>query len=239
MPETECSGTTTKEANMADHIRVLLVDDHDIVRVGLNTFLSGFDDIEVAGEAANGREAVEQAKVLAPDIVLMDMMMSVMDGIEAIRAMRDNDLPGRVIALTSFATDDKIFPAIKAGAMGYLLKDSSPDDLLEAIRKVHQGEPFLAPDIARKVLTEIAQPQKPQKPTPDPLTRREVDTLRLVAQGKSNKAIAEELYVSEATVRTHMTSILSKLHLANRVQATLYALREGLASLDEPKAAID
>ncbi|MFW5490098.1 MAG: response regulator [Desulfovibrio sp.] len=218
---------------MNNTIRVLVVDDHNIVRIGLRTFLSGFDDMEVVGEAANGKEAVRQADELQPDIVLMDMMMPVMDGIEAIRVMRDQGLQSRVIALTSFATDDKIFPAIKAGAMGYLLKDSSPDDLLEAIRKVHRGEPVLAPDIARKVLTELAQPQVAAKPTPDPLTPRELQTLKLVATGKSNKAIAEELFVSEATVRTHMTSILSKLHLANRVEATLYALREGLASLDD------
>ena len=215
-------------------IRILLVDDHDIVRVGLRAFLSGFDDIEIVGEAANGREAVERTAELAPDIILMDMMMPEMDGVEALRLIRDRDLPGRAIALTSFATDDKIFPAIKAGAMGYLLKDSSPDDLLEAIRRVHGGEPFLAPDIARKVLAEMARPDaKPEKPTPDPLTPREVETLGLVATGKSNKAIAKELFVSEATVRTHMTSILSKLHLANRVQATLYALREGIASLQD------
>ena len=227
---------------MADVITVLLVDDHDIVRVGLSSFLSGFDDIHVIGEAANGKEAVDQIKALSPDIVLMDMMMPEMDGIQAIQAMRDQELPGRVIALTSFATDDKIFPAIKAGAMGYLLKDSSPEELLEAIRKVHQGEPSLAPDIARKMLTELARPDTrpegypegaPKKPTPDPLTPREVEILKLVATGKSNKAIAEELFVSEATVRTHMTSILSKLHLANRVEATLYALREGLASLND------
>ena len=218
---------------MAHPIRILLVDDHEIVRVGLKAFLSGFDDIEVAGEAANGREAVERAAELSPDVILMDMMMPEMDGIDAIRAIRDRDLPGRAIALTSFATDDKIFPAIKAGAMGYLLKDSSPGELLEAIRRVHRGEPSLPPDIARKVLAEMGRPDiRPDTPTPDPLTPREVETLRLVAKGKSNKAIAEELFVSEATVRTHMTSILSKLHLANRVEATLYALREGIASLD-------
>ena len=215
-------------------IRILLVDDHDIVRVGLRAFLSGFDDIEIVGEAANGREAVERTAELSPDIILMDMMMPEMDGVEALRLIRDRDLPGGAIARTSFATEDKIFPAIKAGAMGYLLKDSSPDDLLEAIRRVHGGEPFLAPDIARKVLAEMARPDaKPEKPTPDPLTPREVETLGLVATGKSNKAIAKELFVSEATVRTHMTSILSKLHLANRVQATLYALREGIASLQD------
>ncbi|NDV28600.1 response regulator transcription factor [Desulfovibrio sp. JC010] len=217
---------------MSSVIKVLLVDDHDIVRIGVRSFLGSFDDIEVVGEAANGQEAVEMTAELSPDIILMDMLMPVMDGIQAIREIRDRKLPGRIIALTSFATDDKLFPAIKAGAMGYLLKDSTPDELLEAIRRVYRGEPSLAPDIARKVLSELSQPgEEAATPTPDPLTPRELDTLKLVAKGKSNKLIAEEMFVSEATVRTHMTSILSKLHLANRVEATLYALREGIASL--------
>lgn len=216
---------------MSDVIKVLLVDDHDIVRIGVRSFLGSFDDIDVVGEAANGQEAVDLTAELSPDIILMDMLMPVMDGIQAIREIRDRKLGGRVIALTSFATDDKLFPAIKAGAMGYLLKDSTPDELLEAIRCVYRGEPSLAPDIARKVLSEISQPAEDAKPTPDPLTPREVETLQFVAKGKSNKAIAADMFVSEATVRTHMTSILSKLHLANRVEATLYALREGIASL--------
>ncbi|CCO24416.1 response regulator [Maridesulfovibrio hydrothermalis] len=216
---------------MSEVIRVLLVDDHDIVRIGVRSFLGSFDDIDVVGEAANGQEAVKLAAELSPDIILMDMLMPVMDGIQAIREIRDRKLGGRVIALTSFATDDKLFPAIKAGAMGYLLKDSTPDELLEAVRRVYRGEPSLAPDIARKVLSELSHPADNIKPTPDPLTPREVETIQLVAKGKSNKAIAAELFVSEATVRTHMTSILSKLHLANRVEATLYALREGIASL--------
>lgn len=217
---------------MSNVIKVLLVDDHDIVRIGVRSFLGSFDDIEVVGEAANGQEAVDLTAELFPDIILMDMLMPVMDGIQAIRAIRDRKLTGRVIALTSFATDDKLFPAIKAGAMGYLLKDSTPDELLEAIRRVYRGEPSLAPDIARKVLLELSQSgEESATPTPDPLTPRELDTLKLVAKGKSNKLIAEDMFVSEATVRTHMTSILSKLHLANRVEATLYALREGIASL--------
>ncbi|SIO12721.1 response regulator [Halodesulfovibrio marinisediminis] len=216
---------------MAAPIRVLIVDDHDIVRIGLKGFLSGYDDIEIAGEAANGQEAVERTAELTPDVILMDMVMPVMDGIQAIQEIRDRKLTGKIIVLTSFATDDKVFPAIKSGAMGYLLKDSAPEELLHAIRKVHNGEPSLAPDIARKLLAELALPDEAKEPTPEPLTPREVDILRLVAQGLSNKTIAEKVFVSEATVRTHMTNILSKLHLANRVQATLYALREGLASL--------
>lgn len=198
---------------MSDVIRVLLVDDHDIVRIGVRSFLGSFDDIEVVGEAANGQEAVALTEELSPDIILMDMLMPVMDGIQAIREIRDRKLGGRVIALTSFATDDKLFPAIKAGAMGYLLKDSTPDELLEAVRRVYRGEPSLAPDIARKVLSELSQPTSNAEPTPDPLTPREVETLQLVAKGKSNKAIAAEMFVSEATVRTHMTSILSNCTL--------------------------
>lgn len=212
-------------------IKILIVDDHDFVRMGLKGFLSGYDDIKVVGEAGNGEEAVDLAEDLAPDIILMDMVMPVMDGIQAIEEIRNRKLDSKVIVLTSFATDDKVFPAIKAGAMGYLLKDSAPEELPSAIRKVYKGEPSLAPNIAQKLLAELAAPDEPEKPTPDPLTPREVETLKLVSQGKSNKEIAEELFVSEATVRTHMTNILSKLHLANRVQATLYALREGLASI--------
>lgn len=210
-------------------INVLIVDDHDFVRMGLKGFLSGYDDINIVGEASNGQEAVAQVEDLSPDIVLMDMVMPVMDGIQAIEEIRNRKLKSKVIVLTSFATDDKVFPAIKAGAIGYLLKDSAPEELLSAIRKVFNGEPSLAPNIAQKLLAELSAPEEPAKPTPDPLTPREVETLKLVAQGKSNKAIAEELFVSEATVRTHVTNILSKLHLANRVQATLYAIREGLA----------
>ena len=212
-------------------IKILIVDDHDFVRTGLKSFFSGYDDVEVVGEAGNGEEAVALAEDLDPDIILMDMVMPIMDGIQAIREIRSRKLKSKVIVLTSFATDDKVFPAIKAGAIGYLLKDAAPEELLSAVRRVYLGEPSLAPNIAQKLLAELAAPEEPEKPTPDPLTPRELDTLRLVAQGKSNKIIAEEMFVSEATVRTHMTNILAKLHLANRVQATLYALREGIVSI--------
>lgn len=212
-------------------IQILIVDDHDFVRMGLKSFFAGYDEVEVVGEASNGEEAVALAEELSPDVILMDMVMPVMDGIQAIEEIRNRKLKSKVIVLTSFATDDKVFPAIKAGAIGYLLKDSAPEELLSAIRKVYNGEPSLAPNIAQKLLAELAAPEEPEKPTPDPLTPRELETLKLVAQGKSNKTIAEELFVSEATVRTHMTNILSKLHLANRVQATLYALREGIVSI--------
>ncbi len=212
-------------------IRILLVDDHAIVRKGLRALLAEIDDIEVVGEAADGQQAINQAAALQPDVILMDIVMPNMDGIEATQRITRQQPEARVLALTSFAADDKLFPAIKAGALGYLLKDSDPEDLLQAIRQVHRGEPSLHPRIARKLLHELGRPS-PQPPTPEPLTRREVEVLRLVAQGQSNQQIADKLSIAEVTVRTHVSHILDKLHLANRVQATLYALREGLTTLD-------
>lgn len=216
----------------AKAIKLLVVDDQNIVRKGIRALLEQVDDIEVIGEASNGEEAVVQAKRLKPDVILMDLMMPKMDGISAIQEIEALDLSARIIALTSFVTEDKVFPAIKAGAMGYLLKDSEPDDLITAVRKVNGGEPSLHPIVARMVLAELGQPVK-QPLTPEPLTQREVDIIRLVAQGLSNRQIADQLVIGEATVRTHVGNVLNKLHLANRVQATLYALREGLTSLDE------
>lgn len=217
---------------MTSSIRVLIVDDHAIVRKGLRALLSTEADIEVIGEAEDGSLAVDQAIKLQPDVVLMDLVMPQMDGIEATRRIAADCPKTRVLVLTSFAADDKVFPAIKAGALGYLLKDSGPEDLVQAIQQVHRGEPSLDPSIARKVLMEISRP--PKKPlTTDPLTEREMEILRLVAQGKSNRDMAEELVITEATARTHVSNILSKLHLASRTQAALYALREGLASLDD------
>ncbi len=212
-------------------IRLLIVDDHVIVRKGLRALLAEIDDIEVIGEAGDGQQAVDLAESFQPDVILMDIIMPNMDGIEATRQITAHQPEARVLALTSFAADDKLFPAIKAGALGYLLKDSDPEELVRAIRQVHRGEPSLHPSIARKVLQELGQPS-PQPQTPDPLTEREVEVLRFVAKGLSNQAIADQLTIAEVTVRTHVSHILSKLHLANRVQATLYALREGLTSLD-------
>jgi NarL family two-component system response regulator LiaR len=212
-------------------IRVLIVDDHAFVRKGVRAFLDEVGDIEVIGEAGDGEEAVVQSKALQPDVILMDLVMPHMDGVEAILRITAQQEKVRIIALTSFATDDKVFPAIKSGAMGYILKDSEPEELLDAIRRVYLGEPTLDPSIARKVLQEISRPSK-RPPTPDPLTEREEEVLRLVAKGLSNQEIADQMVIAEVTVRTHVSHILSKLQLANRVQATLYALREGLASLD-------
>jgi len=210
-------------------IRLLLVDDHAIVRKGIRALLAEIDDIEVVGEAGDGREAVAQAQTAAPDVILMDLVMPVMGGIEAIQRIVAAQPAARILVLTSFAADDKVFPAIKAGALGYLLKDSEPADLIEAIRRVHRGQPSLDPTIARKVLQEIRHP--PERPaTPDPLTEREMEVLGLVAKGMTNPEIAAQLTVTEATVRSHVSHILDKLHLANRVQAALYALQEGLAT---------
>jgi NarL family two-component system response regulator LiaR len=217
---------------MTTPIRVLIADDHAIVRKGIRALLSVKPDIEVVGEASDGAETVAQAQALRPDVILMDLVMPEMDGIEATRQIVEQQPGVRILVLTSFAADDKVFPAIKAGALGYLLKDSGPDDLVQAIHQVYRGEPALEPSIARKVLLELSQP--PKEPlTPEPLTERELEVLRLVAQGRSNRQIAQQLVIAEMTVRTHVSNILSKLHLASRTQAALYALKEGLASLED------
>jgi NarL family two-component system response regulator LiaR len=213
-------------------IRVLVVDDHAIVRKGIRALLAEIADIEVVGEASDGQEAIDQADALNPDVILMDLVMPDVDGILATRRITADEAGPRILVLTSFAGDDKVFPAIKAGALGYLLKDSEPTDLVESIRQVHRGEPSLQPSIAQKVLKELRRPSA-RPPTPDPLTDREMEVLRMVAKGLSNPEIAQRLVIAEATVRTHVSNILSKLHLANRVQATLYALQEGITSLDE------
>lgn len=213
-------------------IRVLIVDDHAIVRKGIRALLSESGGFEIAGEAADGQEAVAAAAETQPDVILMDLLMPGMDGIEATRQITHQHPGARILVLTSFAADNKLFPAIKAGALGYLLKDSSPEDLLRAIRQVHRGEPALHPTIARKLLQEIAQPVD-LSPAPEALTARELAVLRLIAQGLSNQEIADQLSVSEPTVRTHVSRILGKLHLASRTQAALYAVREGLEEEDE------
>ena len=215
---------------MSETIRVYITDDHPIVRRGIKQLLETEADIAVVGEATNGREAVTDIYKLKPDIILMDLVMPVMDGIEAIRQIKAGHPQIQILVLTSFATDDKIFPAIKAGALGYLIKDTGPDELVHAIRQVHQGQLTLHPSIAQKLLKELSLTSE-QPPSPDPLTDREVEVLKLVARGLSNQEIAETLVVSIATVYTHVSKILEKLHLASRTQAALYALREGLASL--------
>ncbi len=216
---------------MSETIRLLIADDHAIVREGLRALIATEPGMELVAEAGDGVEAVSKAHTLKPDVILLDMMMPRKDGLGAIEEIMKDQPNARILVLTSFAEDDKVFPAIKAGALGYLLKDSSPQELLQAIRNVHQGEASLHPAIARKLMRELNQPTS-LPPTTDPLTEREVDVLRLVAQGLSNDDIAEKLVVSERTVRTHVSHILDKLHLANRTQMALYAIREGIAKLD-------
>ncbi|MBI9050580.1 MAG: response regulator transcription factor [Anaerolineaceae bacterium] len=230
---------------MTKPIRLLITDDHAIVRKGIHALINTVQDIILVGEAENGQQALEMCTSLKPDIVLMDLVMPVMNGIEAILEIKKicPDMP--ILVLTSFSGDDKVFPAIKAGAMGYLLKDSAPEELMEAIYQVVRGEPSLHPTIAQKLLHELMnmdeddskeQRRKNQFNIPgqaESLTDREVEILKLVARGLSNRQISEQLIISEATVRSHVSNILAKLHLASRTQAVLYALREGLATLNE------
>jgi len=223
---------------MKDRIRILLVDDHAIVRKGIMALLATEKNLQVVGEAGNGEEAILQAKALDPDVILMDLVMPEMDGIQAIQKIKAWKPDTRILVLTSFVEDSKVFPAIKAGALGYLLKDSDPADLVQAIQRVYRGEAWLHPMIARKVLKELTattakELSERSKEHSVTLTERETEVLRLVAQGLSNQEIADRLVLSEATVRTHVSSLLNKLHLASRTQAALYALKQGLASLED------
>jgi NarL family two-component system response regulator LiaR len=217
---------------MSEKIRVLIVDDHPVVRRGIQSLLGEEEDIEIVGEAVNGKDAFEKAESLKPDVILMDLVMPEMSGIEAIEKITASHPDARILVMTSFAADDKVFPSIKAGALGYLLKDSDPEDLIRMIRQVFRGELSIHPTIARKVIQELNRPATGPL-TPSPITEREVEILKLLAEGMENKEIAAKLVVRDATVRTHVSNILRKLQLANRVQATLYALRTGLTSLDD------
>ena len=206
-------------------IRILLVDDHSVVRQGLRMFLKLDLELEVVGEAANGAEGVRQAKELLPDVVLMDLLMPVMDGVEATSIIR-RELPEvEVLVLTSVLEDDKVFGAMRAGASGYLLKDTEGDELCRAIKAAAAGQVQLAPQVAARLLQEIHAPENPEALTP-----RETDGLRLLAWGLANKEIARELHIGEKTVKTHVSNILSKLGVLSRTQAALYAVRTGLGS---------
>jgi NarL family two-component system response regulator LiaR len=215
---------------MSDPIRVLIADDHQLVRQGMAALLSVKPEFDILGQATDGVEAVELATSLSPDIILMDLQMPHKDGIEATREIKEDNPEARILIITSFAEDENVYLAIKAGALGYLLKDSSPEELMQAIHDVCEGRLSLHSNIALKLIEELNRPTDLQ-PTDDPLTERESEVLKLVAKGLTNQEIAEELVLSERTVGAHVSNILSKLHLANRTQAALYALRTGLSDL--------
>jgi NarL family two-component system response regulator LiaR len=209
-------------------IRVLITDDHGVVRQGLRMFLSLDPELEVVGEAANGEEALRMARELGPDVILMDLLMPVMDGIAATEAIRAELPEVEVIALTSVLEDDLVSGAVRAGAIGYLLKNTEADELGRAIKAAADGQVQLAPEAAARLMREVRAPERPEA-----LTERETEVLRLVARGKANKQIAHELFVGEKTVKAHVSRILTKLGVGSRTQAALHAVRIGLVSVDE------
>ena len=211
-------------------IKVLIADDHPLVREGLRALIATEPDMDLVGEASDGVEAVDLAMSLQP-VIPLDLMMPNKTGIEAIQEIKEENPDARILVVTSFGEDENVFPAIKSGALGYLLKDSSPQELLSALREVHRGEPSLHPTIALKLIRELNHPSQ-AKAEGTPLTGREVEVLKLVAQGLSNHEIGEPLVIAERTVSKHVSSIIEKLHVSNRTQVALYALKEGLATLD-------
>jgi DNA-binding NarL/FixJ family response regulator len=211
-------------------IRVLIVDDHAVVREGLRAFLELQPDVEVVGEAGDGRAALEQAEQLRPEVILMDLVMPGLDGVGAMRRLRTSLPEGRVIVLTSFLDEARLLPAIRAGAAGYLLKNTEPAELVRAIRAAHRGETIIDPSAAAQLVRAIAAGGASPPPEPERLTRREREVLELIARGQSNKRIALALGISEKTVKTHVGHLLAKLGVADRTQAALLAVRDGLAT---------
>jgi NarL family two-component system response regulator LiaR len=216
---------------MSDNIRVLVVDDHTVVRDGLIALLSAEPGMEIVGSGSDGVEAVKLAKELNPDVILLDLVMPRMDGVQAIQEIKLDNPDARILVLTSFAENHQVFSAIKSGAIGYLMKDTSSEELIIAIRDTYLNKPALQPEIARQLMQDI-QSQATGTASEDTLTVREIEILQQVALGKTNQEIADELVLSERTVRTHITNILAKLQLTNRTQAALFALREGIAHID-------
>jgi NarL family two-component system response regulator LiaR len=214
---------------MTQQITVLIVDDHQVVRLGLQTFLARQPDIAVIGEASSGEEALRLAAEQVPDVVLMDLIMPGMDGVETTRNLKQISPGSQVVILTSYHEDEHIFPAIRAGALSYLLKDVSTADLADAVRKAARGEAVMHPNVAARVMQELRERSQPGALTPSMLSERELEVLRNIAAGYSNAEIAERLVISEHTVKRHVSNILSKLHLADRTQAAVYAWREGMA----------
>jgi NarL family two-component system response regulator LiaR len=213
-------------------IRVLVTDDHPVVRHGLLVLLQDQDGIDVVAEAADGKEALELVGRLAPDVVLMDLVMPVMDGVEATRRITARHPSTGVLVLTSFGGDSKLFPALDAGALGFLLKDASSDELMHAIRQVARGRPSFSPAVTRRLVRDASGDSAAEPPS-ERLTEREVEVLREVAHGLSNDEIGEKLFISSATVRTHLGNIFGKLDISRRTQAVLYALKHGIATLDD------
>ena len=215
---------------MTGQIKILVVDDHAVVRTGISAWIESEPDLVLCGEAADGEDAVAKAIALHPDVILMDLIMPKKDGIDAIKEIIHENPNAHILVITSFSEKDKAIQSIKAGAMGFMMKDTSPENMLQAIREVHQGNPWLSVEITRMLMHEDLRPIETTSPI-DKLTDREKDVLRLIAQGLSDKDIAGQLTVSKATVRFHVTNILTKLHLENRTQAALYAIREGYVSI--------
>ena len=212
---------------MSDVIRVAIADDHPVVRKGLRAFLDSLSDIEVVGEAADGEAAVHLTITEEPDVLLLDLKMPKLGGIDVISRLRSRGLATRILVLTSFTAQEQVIPAIQAGADGYLLKDADPSELEQAIRSVYRGEALLAPQAAAAVMAAVSG-QRPDFPELDRLTPREREVLTGLGHGLSNRGLAEELFVSEKTIKTHVSSILMKLGLTDRVQAALFAVRVGL-----------
>ncbi len=220
---------------MPEPISVFLVDDHKVVRHGVRSYLMTLSDIDVIGEAGSGEEAISGIADLVPDIVLMDLIMPGMDGVEATRRVKQVSPRTQVIVLTSYHDDEHIFPAIRAGALSYLLKDLEPDELAEAIRRAYRGDAMLHPSVATRLVEAARNPRSEGLNPFTELTDREMEILRLVADGKSNADIAEQLVISQKTVKSHVSNILSKLQLADRTQAAAYAWRQGVVRRDPEK----
>lgn len=216
-----------------EKIRIMVVDDHPVVRKGIVAMIDTEDDLLVVGECKNGAEAVESAQRLHPDVILMDLIMPGMGGIEAIRLIKQQDPSARILVLTSFSTQDNVVPSLEAGALGYLLKDSDPAELIRAIHLAHRGEGVLDPAVTRQVLNILSTPRKDTPAPVEELTEREIEVLRLLARGLSNQEISQSLTLSEATVHSHVSRVLNKLKVSSRTQAALYALRQGIATLED------